>query len=102
MKKNEAAAALLPADVRASGTPTIASSAGAPPAATYLPDGRTVAGADIDIADAAARALGLELKRETAAFNGLKADGTYDRILKKWGIGASAIETSRISPPGIK
>jgi polar amino acid transport system substrate-binding protein len=37
-----------------------------------------------------------------AAVNGLKADGTYDRILKKWGIGASAIESSQISPPEIK
>lgn len=37
-----------------------------------------------------------------AAVNSLKADGTYDRILKKWGIGASAIETSQISPPEIK
>ncbi|WP_030683544.1 ABC transporter substrate-binding protein [Streptomyces sp. NRRL B-1347] len=37
-----------------------------------------------------------------AAVNQLIEDGTYDRILKKWGTRASAIETSRISPPEIK
>ncbi|MGW8764603.1 ABC transporter substrate-binding protein [Streptomyces sp. NPDC055815] len=36
-----------------------------------------------------------------AAVNGLKADGTYDRILKKWGVTASGIEKSQISPPEI-
>lgn len=58
VKKNKDAAALLPADVRASGTLTIASGVGTPPGATHLPDGRTVAGTDIDVADAVARALG--------------------------------------------
>ncbi|MFJ8630218.1 ABC transporter substrate-binding protein [Streptomyces sp. NPDC093568] len=34
-----------------------------------------------------------------AAVNELIKDGTYTRILKKWGTGPSAIETSRINPP---
>ncbi|MEV0440723.1 ABC transporter substrate-binding protein [Streptomyces spectabilis] len=37
-----------------------------------------------------------------AAVNQLIEDGTYDRILKKWGTRASAIDASRISPPEIK
>ncbi|MFF8658322.1 ABC transporter substrate-binding protein [Streptomyces huasconensis] len=37
-----------------------------------------------------------------AAVNRLIEDGTYDRILKKWGTRGSAIEASRISPPEIK
>jgi hypothetical protein len=37
-----------------------------------------------------------------AAVNKLKTDGTYDRILKKWGTTKSAIEKSQISPPEIK
>lgn len=37
-----------------------------------------------------------------AAVNRLKEDGTYDRILEKWGTSASAIETSEISPPELK
>jgi polar amino acid transport system substrate-binding protein len=34
-----------------------------------------------------------------AAVNELIKDGTYARILDKWGTGASAIKTSRINPP---
>lgn len=34
-----------------------------------------------------------------AAVNALIKDGTYARILAKWGTSASAIETSRINPP---
>ncbi|MFF5308419.1 ABC transporter substrate-binding protein [Streptomyces massasporeus] len=34
-----------------------------------------------------------------AAVNELIKDGTYARILKKWGTSASAIDTSRINPP---
>ncbi|MFD0275134.1 ABC transporter substrate-binding protein [Kitasatospora sp. NPDC127111] len=34
-----------------------------------------------------------------AAVNQLIQDGTYDRILRKWGVTASAIKESQISPP---
>ncbi|MFF4488578.1 ABC transporter substrate-binding protein [Streptomyces sp. NPDC001544] len=37
-----------------------------------------------------------------AAVNKLIADGTYEKILKKWGTTGSAIEKSRISPPELK
>jgi polar amino acid transport system substrate-binding protein len=37
-----------------------------------------------------------------AAVNRLIADGTYEKILKKWGTTGSAITTSRISPPELK
>ncbi|GAA3102012.1 ABC transporter substrate-binding protein [Streptomyces echinatus] len=37
-----------------------------------------------------------------AAVNKLLSDGTYDRILRKWGTTGSAIEKSRISPPELK
>ncbi|MYW20558.1 transporter substrate-binding domain-containing protein [Streptomyces sp. SID2955] len=37
-----------------------------------------------------------------AAVNKLLADGTYDRILEKWGTSGSAIKKSRISPPELK
>ncbi|GGT23654.1 ABC transporter substrate-binding protein [Streptomyces atratus] len=81
VRKDEAAAKLLPAGVRASGTFTIASSIGNPPGATYLEDGRTVAGTDIDIADAVARKLGLKPKREVASFEAILpalGSGKYD------------------------
>jgi polar amino acid transport system substrate-binding protein len=34
--------------------------------------------------------------------NKLIADGTYGKILDKWGTKGSAITTSRISPPELK
>ncbi|MFE5245358.1 MULTISPECIES: ABC transporter substrate-binding protein [unclassified Streptomyces] len=71
VKKNDAAAELLPAGVRSSGTLSLASSVGAPPGAFYEADGKTLAGADIDFADAVAKALGLELKREVASFEAI-------------------------------
>ncbi|MFI6650583.1 ABC transporter substrate-binding protein [Streptomyces sp. NPDC050529] len=71
VKKDEAAAALLPAEVRSSGTLNIASSVGTPPGATYLADGTTLAGTDIDFGDAVARVLGLKPKREVAAFEAI-------------------------------
>ncbi|MFF4397911.1 ABC transporter substrate-binding protein [Streptomyces sp. NPDC001480] len=37
-----------------------------------------------------------------AAVNKLIADGTYGKILKKWGTTGSAIDKSRISPPELK
>ncbi|MEU6017863.1 ABC transporter substrate-binding protein [Streptomyces sp. NPDC047515] len=80
VRKDEAAK-LLPAGVRASGTLTIASSVGNPPGATYLADGKTVAGTDIDFADAVARKLGLTLRRETASFEAILpalGSGKYD------------------------
>ncbi|MET9662340.1 ABC transporter substrate-binding protein [Streptomyces sp. NPDC006510] len=79
--KDEAAAKLLPAGVRASGTLTIAAAVSNPPGATYLADGRTVAGTDIDFADAVARKLGLRFTREVASFEAILPaldSGKYD------------------------
>ncbi|MGW1836632.1 ABC transporter substrate-binding protein [Streptomyces sp. BBFR2] len=79
--KDPAAAALLPAEVRARGTLALASSIGSPPAAFYLPDGKTVAGQDIDLADAVGKVLGLRLKREPASFEAILpalGSGRYD------------------------
>ncbi|ARF54619.1 ABC transporter substrate-binding protein [Streptomyces gilvosporeus] len=79
--EDPAAAALLPADVRKRGTLTLASSVGTPPGATYLPDGRTLAGQDIDFADAVAKVLGIRLIREVAGFEAILpalGSGKYD------------------------
>ncbi|MFI6643408.1 ABC transporter substrate-binding protein [Streptomyces sp. NPDC050504] len=87
--KDAAAARLLPADVRERGSLTIASSVGNPPGAAYLPNGRTVAGQDIDFADAAAKVLGLELKREVAAFEVILpalGSGKYDLGTGNFGV----------------
>ncbi|MEV8448664.1 ABC transporter substrate-binding protein [Streptomyces parvus] len=89
VRKDEAAAKLLPAGVREAGTLRIASSVGTPPGAFYEEDGSTPAGADIDFADAAARTLGLELKREVASFEAILpalGSGKYDLGTGNFGV----------------
>ena len=61
VRKDPAAAKLLPADVRARGTLSLATSVGTPPGAAYLADGKTLAGQDIDFADAVGKVLGLKI-----------------------------------------
>ncbi|MER7950042.1 ABC transporter substrate-binding protein [Streptomyces sp. NPDC096079] len=81
VKKNEAAAELLPADVRRRGSLTFAASVGTPPGSAYLPDGRTVVGVDADFSAAVAKALGLEVKREVVGFEAILpalGSGKYD------------------------
>ncbi|MEU8506431.1 ABC transporter substrate-binding protein [Streptomyces brevispora] len=81
VKRNRAAAALLPAAVRSSGTLDIAAAVGTPPSATYLADGTTLAGTDIDFANAVAGVLGLKPRREVAAFEAILpalGSGKYD------------------------
>ncbi|MGW7521447.1 ABC transporter substrate-binding protein [Streptomyces sp. NPDC054796] len=89
VRKDPEAAALLPAAVRERGTLTVATSVGTPPGATYREDGRTVAGQDVDFADAAARALGLRLKREVAGFEAILpalGSGKYDLGTGNFGV----------------
>ncbi|MFF5725996.1 ABC transporter substrate-binding protein [[Kitasatospora] papulosa] len=89
VKRDDDAAKLLPEEVRASGTLSLASSVGAPPGAFYEEDGRTLAGADIDFADAVARKLGLKLKREVASFEAILpalGSGKYDLGTGNFGV----------------
>ncbi|TBO61047.1 ABC transporter substrate-binding protein [Streptomyces kasugaensis] len=87
--EDPAAAKLLPADVRARGTLALAASVGTPPGATYLPDGTTVAGQDIDFADAVGKVLGLKLTREVASFEAILPaldSGKYDLGTGNFGV----------------
>ncbi|MFI7289055.1 ABC transporter substrate-binding protein [Streptomyces anulatus] len=89
VRKDEAAAKLLPAGVREAGTLRIAAAIGTPPGAFYEKDGTTLAGADIDFADAAARVLGLKLKREVASFEAILpalGSGKYDLGTGNFGV----------------
>ncbi|MFD9849902.1 ABC transporter substrate-binding protein [Streptomyces parvus] len=89
VRKDEAAAKLLPAGVREAGTLRIASSVGTPPGAFYEEDGSTPAGVDIDFADAAARVLGLKPKREVASFEAILpalGSGKYDLGTGNFGV----------------
>jgi polar amino acid transport system substrate-binding protein len=87
--KDEAAAKLLPADVRKRGTLTIATSVGSPPGATYLEDGKTVVGQDVDFADAVAKVLGIRLNRQVASFEAILPalqSGKYDLGTGNFGV----------------
>ncbi|MFD4988122.1 ABC transporter substrate-binding protein [Streptomyces sp. NPDC058374] len=71
VRKDPAAVKLLPAALRDGGEISLAGSVGSPPSSTYLDDGRTVVGLDRDVADAAAKVLGLDVKREVASFEAI-------------------------------
>ncbi|MGW1001960.1 ABC transporter substrate-binding protein [Streptomyces sp. NPDC002520] len=82
VRKVDSVAALLPADVRKAGTLRVGSSIGFPPGA-YYPNGpdKAPAGQDIDLADAVAKVLGVELRRQDASFETILpalGSGKYD------------------------
>ncbi|WP_413756519.1 ABC transporter substrate-binding protein [Streptomyces sp. MMBL 11-3] len=92
--KNAAAAKLLPA-----GTDSLTlavSVGGSPPGTGYLADGKTLAGQDVDFADAVAKALGLRLKREAASFEAILPaldSGKYDVGVGNFGVTDERRET---------
>ncbi|GGU85101.1 ABC transporter substrate-binding protein [Streptomyces albospinus] len=89
VRKDPAAARLLPAGVRARGTLSLATAVGTLPGAAYLPDGTTLAGQDIDFADAVGRVLGLRLHREVASFEAILPaldSGKYDLGTGNFGV----------------
>ncbi|AWZ08168.1 MULTISPECIES: ABC transporter substrate-binding protein [unclassified Streptomyces] len=88
-------AALLPPEVRKAGTLRVGGSVGAPPSA-YYPNGqdKPPAGQDIDVADAAAKVLGLRLERQDASFETILpalGSGKYD-----FGTGNFGVTTERL------
>ncbi|RPK66838.1 Cystine-binding periplasmic protein precursor [Streptomyces sp. ADI96-02] len=96
VREDEAAAKLLPADVRSAGALRVAAGLGSPPGGFYEKDGRTVAGADIDFSDAAAKVLGLELKREAASFEAILpalGSGRYDLGTGNFGVTEERLKT---------
>ncbi|MGW5371146.1 ABC transporter substrate-binding protein [Streptomyces sp. NPDC004009] len=93
----DSVAALLPADVRAAGSLRIGSSIGFPPGA-YYPNGpdKAPAGQDIDLADAAAKVLGIRLRRQDASFETILpalGSGKYDLGTGNFGVTAERLRT---------
>ncbi|MFD9453043.1 ABC transporter substrate-binding protein [Streptomyces sp. NPDC059985] len=93
----EAIAALLPADVRKTGSVRIGSSVGSPPSA-YYPNGqdKPPAGQDIDIANAVAKVLGVKAKRQDASFETILpalGSGKYDLGTGNFGVTAERLKT---------
>ncbi|MCZ0989962.1 ABC transporter substrate-binding protein [Streptomyces diastatochromogenes] len=87
VKKDDAAAKLLPAGVTSL---TVAVSVGGtPPGTTYLNDGKTLTGQDVDFTKAVARALGIKLKVEQASFEAILPaldSGKYDFGASNFGV----------------
>ncbi|MGW1591594.1 ABC transporter substrate-binding protein [Streptomyces sp. NPDC002386] len=95
VREVDSVAALLPAGVRRAGTLRVGSSIGSPPGA-YYPNGpdKAPAGQDIDLADAAAKVLGIRLRRQGASFETILpalGSGKYD-----FGTGNFGVTTERL------
>ncbi|MER5902429.1 ABC transporter substrate-binding protein [Streptomyces mirabilis] len=85
--KDEAAATLLPSGV--TGLTVAVAVGGTPPGTTYLDDGKTLTGQDVDFADAVAKVLGIELKTEQAGFEAILPaldSGKYDFGASNFGV----------------
>ncbi|MFF8772792.1 ABC transporter substrate-binding protein [Kitasatospora sp. NPDC015120] len=97
LKKSDAAAALLPADVRTAGTVKFGVSIGTPPSAFYADQAtKKAAGLDIDFADAVAKVLGLTVQREEAAFETILpalGSGKYDVGTGNFGVTEARLKT---------
>ncbi|MGE9697572.1 MULTISPECIES: ABC transporter substrate-binding protein [unclassified Streptomyces] len=81
VRKDAAAARLLPERVRKAGRLTLGGAIGAPPTATYLADGKTAAGVDVEITEAVAKVLGIRIDRQEASFEAILpalGSGKYD------------------------
>ncbi|MET9409938.1 ABC transporter substrate-binding protein [Streptomyces sp. NPDC002935] len=87
IRKDARAAELLPAGTRSL---TVAISvSGSPPGTSYLADGKTLTGQDVDFADAVAKTLGIELKHESASFEAILPaldSGKYDVGASNFGV----------------
>jgi len=95
--KVDSVAALLPAEVRKSGKLRIGSSVGGPPGA-YYPQGAggKPVGQDIDLANAVAKVLGIELQRQDASFETILpalGSGKYDVGTGNFGVTAERLKT---------
>ncbi|MGW1727965.1 ABC transporter substrate-binding protein [Streptomyces sp. NPDC002306] len=87
VRKDATAAALLPSGV--TGLTVAVAVGGTPPGTTYLDDGRTLAGQDIDFIHAVAKVLGLDLTTEQAGFEAILPaldSGKYDFGVSNFGV----------------
>ncbi|MFJ2817678.1 ABC transporter substrate-binding protein [Streptomyces sp. NPDC087294] len=85
--EDPASARLLPA--RTTSLTLALSVGGTPPGTTYLADGTTLTGQDVDFADAVAKVLGIRLKTEQASFEAILPaldSGKYDVGASNFGV----------------
>lgn len=88
---NSANAALVPADIKARGSVTVASDASYAPFEYFAKDEKTIVGYDIDVSDAIGATLGLKINHVNATFSSILpglAAGKYDFAMSAFGITA--------------
>ncbi|MFE4515112.1 ABC transporter substrate-binding protein [Kitasatospora sp. NPDC056783] len=97
LAKSEAAAALLPEEVRKAGTLKFGSSFGTPPSAFHVDQAdKKPAGIDVDFTDAVAKVLGLTVRREEAAFETILPaldSGKFDVGTGNFGVTTARLKT---------
>ncbi|MFD5462254.1 ABC transporter substrate-binding protein [Kitasatospora sp. NPDC127059] len=97
LARSEAAAALLPEEVRKSGVVKFGSSVGAPPSAFYADQAsKKPVGVDVDFTDAVAKLLGLTVQRQEAAFETILPaldSGKFDVGTGNFGVTAARLKT---------
>ncbi|MER8101730.1 ABC transporter substrate-binding protein [Kitasatospora sp. NPDC094016] len=97
LAKSDAAAALLPEEVRKAGTLTFGTSFGSPPTAFYADQAtKKPAGIDVDFTDAVARLLGLTVQRQEAAFETILPaldSGKFDVGTGNFGVTTARLKT---------
>ncbi|MFD8753121.1 ABC transporter substrate-binding protein [Kitasatospora sp. NPDC059577] len=97
LARSEAAAALLPEEVRRAGTLKFGSSFGAAPTAFYVDQvGKKPAGIDVDFTDAVAKVLGLAVERQEAAFETILPaldSGKFDVGTGNFGVTTARLKT---------
>ena len=84
LTKDEAAAAMLPADIKSSGVVRVASGVSFPPMEFFDTDNKTVLGFDADLGRALGQVLGVEFRFENTNFDGIIGGlnaGRYDLAL---------------------
>ncbi|MGW5772209.1 ABC transporter substrate-binding protein [Streptomyces longwoodensis] len=94
VQKDEAAAKLLPPGVTSL---TVGTSVGStPPGTSYLEDGKTLVGQDVDFTNAVAKVLGVEVDQQQASFEAILPaldSGKYDVGVSNFGVTTERLKT---------
>ncbi|MBV2151994.1 ABC transporter substrate-binding protein [Kitasatospora sp. SUK 42] len=97
LSRSEAAAALLPEEVRKAGVVKIGASFTSAPSSFYADQAtKKAAGIDVDFSDAVAKVLGLTVQREDAAFETILPaldSGKFDVGMSNFGVTAARLKT---------
>ena len=94
VKKDDAAASLLPADLKSKGTLVVGTDTTYPPNEYIDSDGKTIIGMDIDLIKAVGKKLGVEMEPQTAAFETIipSIGSNFDLAISSFTINAERMQ----------